>query len=119
MVAARQSGNRLRKVFEASPIQCPCGAEMVPVAMITQDGELKRLLAHLDLPTEFPKANPARSSASGAPCAASPSTSLGPSTLLRMVSGVEPDPEPVEGFRERPLAARSLSWRGQPDRSRR
>lgn len=51
----------LRKVFEVNPIQCPsCGVEMVPVAAITDDRQLDRLLACLGLPTDWPKTKPAR-----------------------------------------------------------
>jgi len=32
----------------------------VPVAAITNDNELSRLLAHLNLPTDFPKTAPAK-----------------------------------------------------------
>ena len=49
----------LRRVFEVDPLACPsCGSAMVPMAVIIQDSELKRLLKHLELPTEF---NPTKS----------------------------------------------------------
>lgn len=71
--AVREAGTRvkmyfgtwaacLKRVFEVSPILCEaCGVEMVPVAAITEDRELERLLNHLGLPTEWPKMKPARS----------------------------------------------------------
>lgn len=60
--AAKSWAACLRKVFEVDPIQCPfCRTEMAPVAVITDDHELHRLLANLGLPTEFPKTKPARS----------------------------------------------------------
>lgn len=59
--AAKSWAACLRRVFEVDPLLCPsCAAEMVPIAVISQDAELVRLLAHLGLPTEFPKTNPAR-----------------------------------------------------------
>jgi hypothetical protein len=59
--AAKSWAACLRRVFEIDPLLCPsCAAEMVPIAMITQDAELVRLLAHLGLPAEFPKTKPAR-----------------------------------------------------------
>ncbi len=52
----------IKKVFEVNPILCcNCGVEMEPVAAIVADAQLIRLLAHLRLPTEFPKTKPARS----------------------------------------------------------
>ncbi len=60
--AAQSWAACLRRVFEIDPLLCPsCQALMVPIAIITQDAELVRLLAHLGLPTEFPKTKPARS----------------------------------------------------------
>ena len=60
-VAAQSWAACLRKVFEVDPLLCPsCQAEMVPIAIITENRELTRLLAHLGLPTEFPKTKPAR-----------------------------------------------------------
>ena len=51
----------IRRVFEVNPIHCSsCGVDMVAVAAIVDDQELERLLAHLGLPTEFPKNKPAR-----------------------------------------------------------
>ena len=51
----------MRRVFEIDPLLCPsCAAKMVPIAIITEDRELARLLAHLGLPAEFPKTKPAR-----------------------------------------------------------
>ena len=51
----------MRKVFEIDPILCHCGAQMHPVAVITQDCELERLLRNQGIPTAFPKTAPARS----------------------------------------------------------
>lgn len=52
----------LSRVFEVDPLVClNCGGELAPVAAITNDVELSRLLAHLSLPVEFPKTAPARS----------------------------------------------------------
>jgi len=51
----------LRRVFEVEPILCPaCGVELQPVAAILDDRELERLLRHLGLPAELPRARPAR-----------------------------------------------------------
>lgn len=52
----------LRRVFEVDALLCSsCAAEMVPIAIITEDREFTRLLAHLDLSTEFPRTKLARS----------------------------------------------------------
>ena len=60
--AARYWAACLRKVFEVDALLCPrCGTRMVAVAAIEDDRELDRLLAHLGLHTDFPKAKPARS----------------------------------------------------------
>jgi hypothetical protein len=59
--AAKSWAACLRRVFEIEPLLCPsCAGKMVLVAIITDDRELIRLLAHLGLPTEFPKTKPAR-----------------------------------------------------------
>lgn len=48
--AAKSWAACLRRVFEIDPLLCPaCAAEMVPIAIITQDRELTRLLTHLGL----------------------------------------------------------------------
>ena len=50
----------LNRVFEVDPLVCPrCASTMVPVAVIMNDRELVRLLAHLGLPTDFPMTKPA------------------------------------------------------------
>ena len=50
----------LARVFEVFPLLCPdCKVEMKPVAVILNDKELVRLLAHLGLPAEFPAFKPA------------------------------------------------------------
>ncbi|MBI5882603.1 MAG: transposase, partial [Elusimicrobia bacterium] len=60
--AARTWAACMRKVFEIDPVLCPsCGGQMRPVAVITDDRELDRILAHLSLPRDFPKTAPARS----------------------------------------------------------
>lgn len=54
--AARSWAAAMRKVFEIDPVLCPaCGAEMKPVAAITRDCELERLLRNIGLPTDFPR----------------------------------------------------------------
>jgi Putative transposase len=60
--AARSWAACLRRVFEVEPLICPaCSEEMVLVAAINDDGELRRLMAHLNLPIELPKTLAARS----------------------------------------------------------
>lgn len=52
----------VRKVFEVDPVRCvKCGGEMKLVAVILDDGELDRILAHQGWPVEFPKTKPSRS----------------------------------------------------------
>ena len=60
--AARKSWAAcMRKVFEVDPVLCAkCGGEMKLVAVILDDGELDRILAHQGWPTEFPKTKPSR-----------------------------------------------------------
>ena len=51
----------VRKVFEVDPVLCvKCGGEMKLVAVILDDGELDRILAHQGWPTEFPKTKASR-----------------------------------------------------------
>jgi len=51
----------MRKVFEIDPVRCvKCGGEMKLVAVILDDGELDRILAHQGWPTEFPETRPSR-----------------------------------------------------------
>ena len=46
----------VRKVFEVDPVRCvKCGGEMKLVAVVLDDGELDRILAHEGWPVEFPK----------------------------------------------------------------
>ncbi|HXT02198.1 MAG TPA: hypothetical protein VN915_16110 [Elusimicrobiota bacterium] len=46
----------LRKIFEVDPVRCgKCTGEMKLVAVILDDRELERNLAHQGWPTEFPK----------------------------------------------------------------
>ena len=52
----------MRKVFEVDPVRCvKCGGEMKLVAVVLDDGELNRILAHQGWPIEFPKTKPSRS----------------------------------------------------------
>jgi hypothetical protein len=59
--AARSWAACLKRVFEAYPVNCPkCGTEMKLVAIIVQDAQLDRILAHEGLDRQFPKTKPAR-----------------------------------------------------------
>ena len=52
----------VRKVFEVDPVRCAkCGGEMKLVAVVLDDGELNRILAHEGWPVEWPKTKPSRS----------------------------------------------------------
>jgi len=52
----------VRKVFEVDPVRCvKCGGEMKLVAVVLDDDELSRILAHQGWPIEFPKTKPPRS----------------------------------------------------------
>ena len=67
--SARSWAACLSRVFEVDPLICPrCAATMLPVAVIMKDSELVRLLEHLGLPTNFPKAKPARTKPAEAMC---------------------------------------------------
>ncbi len=60
----------MRKVFEVDPVLCAkCGGEMKLVAVILDDGELDRILAHQGWPTEFPKTKPSRAPPARGPSA--------------------------------------------------
>jgi hypothetical protein len=51
----------LRKIFEVDPVRCgKCAGEMKLVAVILDDRELDRILAHQGWPTEFPKTKASR-----------------------------------------------------------
>ena len=51
----------MRKIFEVDPVKCvKCGGEMKLVAVILDDGELDRILAHQGWPTAFPKTKASR-----------------------------------------------------------
>ena len=51
----------LKRIFEVSPVLCAkCGGIMVLTALIQDDRELDRLLAHQGWPADFPKTSPAR-----------------------------------------------------------
>jgi len=69
--AARKSWAAcMRKVFEVDPVLCgKCGGEMKLVAVILDDGELDRILAHQGWPTQFPKTKPSRAPPARAPSA--------------------------------------------------
>ena len=46
----------MKKIFEVDPVRCEkCGGGMKLVAVILDDRELDRILAHQGWPTEFPK----------------------------------------------------------------
>jgi len=58
--AARSWAACLRRVFEVEALLCPgCAKEMTLVAFVNDDGELRRLMAHLNLPIETSQ-DPAR-----------------------------------------------------------
>jgi hypothetical protein len=60
-VIARSWAACMRKIFEVDPVKCgKCGGEMKLVAVILDDKELDRILAHQGWPTEFPKTRPSR-----------------------------------------------------------
>jgi hypothetical protein len=51
----------LRKIFEVDPVKCgKCSGEMKLVAVILDDRELDRILAHQGWPPEFPKTKASR-----------------------------------------------------------
>ena len=51
----------LRKIFEVDPVKCEkCGGAMKLAAVILDDRELDRILAHQGWPTEFPKTKASR-----------------------------------------------------------
>lgn len=53
---ARSWAACLARVFEVFPLKCPkCRKELLPVAVIFNDGELMRILKHFGLPTDFPR----------------------------------------------------------------
>jgi len=53
---ARSWAACLARVFEVFPLICPNSRkELLPVAVIFNDGELIRILKHFGLPTDFPK----------------------------------------------------------------
>ena len=51
----------LRRVFEVDPVMCVCGGEMELAAMILDDGELSRILAHQGWAVGFPRTKASRS----------------------------------------------------------
>ncbi len=51
----------LKRIFEVSPVLCvKCGGVMVLTALILNDAELDRILAHQGWPMHFPTTSPAR-----------------------------------------------------------
>lgn len=51
----------LKRIFEVSPLLCvKCGGVMVLTALIQDDRELDRILAHQGWPADFPTTSPAR-----------------------------------------------------------
>ncbi len=51
----------MRKIFEVDPVRCvKCGGEMKLAAVILDDGELDRILAHEGWPVAFPRTKPSR-----------------------------------------------------------
>jgi hypothetical protein len=56
----------MRKIFEVDPVRCvKCGGEMKLAAVILDDGELDRILAHEGWPVEFPRTKPSRAPPGG------------------------------------------------------
>lgn len=59
--AKRSWALALSRAFEVYPIICvDCGVEMKPMAVITTDAELVKILSHMNQPTEFPRLKPSR-----------------------------------------------------------
>jgi len=51
----------LKRIFEVSPVLCEkCGGIMVLTALIQDDRELGRILAHQGWPADSPRTSPAR-----------------------------------------------------------
>jgi len=51
----------VRRIFEVDPVLCvKCGGEMKLTALILDDSELDRILAHQGWPASWPKTKPAR-----------------------------------------------------------
>ena len=51
----------MRRTFELDVLLCPhCGADRKLIAMITDPATIRRILAHLKLPLEFPQLAPSR-----------------------------------------------------------
>ena len=51
----------LKRIFEVSPVLCEkCGGTMVFTALIQDDRELRRILAHQGWPADSPRTSPAR-----------------------------------------------------------
>jgi len=97
--AARKAGSAsvrawaacLRKVFEVDPVRCvKCGGEMDLAAVILDDGELSRVLAHQGWAVDFPKTKASRSPP------ASPDADAG--------GQIDPRGEEWEGRPDSPLA---------------
>ncbi len=86
------------RALEIEPLICPrCAGDLVPVAAIIADRELSRLLAHLKLPTQFPKTAPPTARSGGdaipmdhGPPEGEPETQLNP--LAERFLGIDEDP---------------------------
>jgi len=66
--SARSWAACVRRIFEVDPVLCvKCGGEMKLVAIIIDDGELDRVLAHQGWPVSWPKTRPARAPPARAP----------------------------------------------------
>ena len=51
----------IARVYETDPLQCGrCGGRMKIIAFVIEPSEIKKILAHLGLPTDTPKFHPAR-----------------------------------------------------------
>ncbi|MBI5211631.1 MAG: hypothetical protein HY927_16805 [Elusimicrobia bacterium] len=86
---ARSWAACLKRIFEVEPIRgVSCGVEMRPVAVITDDCELRRLLEHLRLPMDFPRMAPARAP----PAAMDEETQVDP--RVELWEGVDEGPQP-------------------------
>ena len=50
----------LSLVWEIDPLQCPCGGRLRLIALIEDPHVIKKILAHVGLPTKRPVLSPAR-----------------------------------------------------------
>ena len=58
---ARKWAACLRRIFEVDPMECACGGGMELAAVILDDGELSRILAHQGWAVGFPRTKASRS----------------------------------------------------------